>query len=289
MTEQLIHATAGSVASGAAMILMYPLDRLKIILQVQAGHLEDGNRKQTPLEMLRTFYEKEGIQGYYRGLTPVVQTVTISQFIYFYFFEGLKKLCPEGPSGLLLASSIAGVLNMALTEPFWKASVQLQSRSIEKGESRKSRKSRSLLAQVRHLVRQEGLASQWNGFPISFWLTSNPVIQFFAYDSLKAALKRGRNVSNFEAFFLGMIAKGIATFFTYPLQIAQAQLRAKNTGHTSMVGCLTSIVDSAGLPALFSGFWPKMSQTSLTAAFMFLFYERIVNIVMRARRRRLKG
>lgn len=267
-----LQATAGSVASCSSMALMYPLDRLKIVLQVNAG----ADQQETTLNILRRFYEKEGIRGYYRGLTPIVQTVAISQFVYFYIFEGLKKLCPKGAMSLLLASSVAGILNMAATEPLWKASVQLQS---GQHDSRNS----TLSEQMRSLIKIDGISSLWSGFPLSIWLTSNPVIQFFAYDSLKAALKR-TNLSNFEAFFLGMIAKGIATTLTYPLQIAQAKLRTKDSEHTSMTECLKSIYDHAGISGLFTGLLPKMTQASLTAAFMFLFYERIVRILRALRR-----
>jgi adenine nucleotide transporter 17 len=69
----------------------------------------------------------------------------------------------------------------------------------------------------------------WNGTLASLVLVSNPTIQFFAYDKLKVLLENYKNSKNFnswEIFFLGAIAKLIATILTYPLQIAQSRLRA---------------------------------------------------------------
>jgi len=122
------------------------------------------------------------------------------------------------------------------------------------------------------------------------WLVTNPVIQFFAYDMLKAIRLRSTDVSAAEAFLMGALAKALATVLTFPLQVAQSRLRAVR-GQTSlppelrgMVVCLQSVYRTNGVAGLYFGLVPKLLQTVTTAAFMFAFYEKIHVVIRRATR-----
>eukprot|EP00392_Amoebophrya_sp_AT5.2_P005794 g5804.t1 len=75
---------------------------------------------------------------YYRGIVPVLTTIGVSQFIYFYLFEFSKKVLLFLKSlktrrkdatattafDSFVASLLAGVFNMLLTEPLWKANMR---------------------------------------------------------------------------------------------------------------------------------------------------------------------
>jgi adenine nucleotide transporter 17 len=132
----------------------------------------------------------------------------------------------------------------------------------------------------------------WNGLPISLWLVSNPIIQFFTYDSFKNYLmRRGKTaLTALEAFFLGALAKAVATMCTYPLQVAQTRLRTskqkssdsgegrgsiKEEHYRGILHCLEILYRTRGIKGLFQGLEAKLGQTVLTAAFMFMFYEKI--------------
>ncbi len=183
----------------------------------------------------------------YRGITPVVSTISISNFIFFYVNEFMKKLFFTESSShskqqkltlSLLASSLAGVANVVATNPLWVANLRVIS------GGRKLRQSSVWLEMIR-IAREEGFLQLWNGTLASLLLISNPVIQFFFYDLLKNGritqkkkrlqlLQTSKNnkmlsaagrLSPWEAFLLGAIAKAISTILTYPLQLAQAVLR----------------------------------------------------------------
>lgn len=112
----------------------------------------------------------------------------------------------------------------------------------------------------------EGLAGLWSGTAPSLILVSNPIIQFVVYEALKQAAGRRHSqpqrqhitetgarrpdhrctasvggssgvggdksrrpsvgLPSYEAFLLGATAKAVSTLVTYPLQLAQAKLRA---------------------------------------------------------------
>lgn len=421
----IVHAIAGSVASSCAMALTYPLDQVRTVLQNKAGQRGPDEKKSTTEEIMEV-YRQDGLSGFYRGLLPVIQTIGISNFLYFYIFEAFKNRCPPRPLWSLVASCFAGIVNMAITEPFWKTCTRIQSsvrhngdsKVVVVGESRevsnrssslrasvptsppfphskentsnkyahaqaedsssntnnvrsskekstsapltpkkprsgpaargavsdrgrltmeestpgegqikdesnrpaveskqsgglahdnhpsssssgsRKRHSQNLAIQTYRLGMEEGWLQLWQGFYTSIWLTSNPVVQFFVYDWIKIIRTRPRhgtedtirNLSSTEAFFFGMLAKALATLVTYPLQVAQTQLRARKPGDdATMIRCLETIVRNSGVKGLFQGLLPKLSQASLTAAFMFLFYERILKLIHVTRRRIASG
>ena len=207
-------------------------------------------------------FKERPLSSFYKGLGPVLQACGISNFIYFYIWvlaKALRQRMRAGdaltPIDNLAASTIAGAINMSLTEPLWKASSMLRTGMSD---------AKGITAALKQMAAKDGVLSLWSGLPVSLWLVSNPIIVYYSYDSIKerflggrytleypwstreyhgcssasteprtsthpmclAAVKR-KSLSGVEAFVLGAVAKAIATVVTYPLQIAQTRLRAQ--------------------------------------------------------------
>ena len=114
--DTLVHATSGATGGNMAMALTYPIDQIRVALQLRG--------KQGLKDLLG-----KGVGGLYQGIVPVLQCAGISNFVYFYLYVMIQTLRKRAqnvkslsPVDNLLASSIAGALNMAITEPLWKAS-----------------------------------------------------------------------------------------------------------------------------------------------------------------------
>jgi|SaaInl74LU_5_DNA_1037368.scaffolds.fasta_scaffold06944_1 solute carrier family 25 (peroxisomal adenine nucleotide transporter), member 17 len=157
----------------------------------------------------------------------------------------------------LLASTLAGVINVLLTNPMWVASLRImESKSIRKNSNENSNNSEAninhqqtnLWNVMRRIAKEEGLLQLWNGTFTSLLLVSNPIIQHFLYGQMRIRLlslhrhrskARSASVRNVvslpsssltaaEAFVLGAISKMVATVATYPLQLAQVLLRLQS-------------------------------------------------------------
>merc|ERR1719265_2810581 len=190
-----------------------------------------GSTTTSSAQVLSDLLREEGLFGIWGGCLPMLQTVGTSVFVYFYLFEATKRklklleVLKARPRALvLMASSLAGALNMVVTEPLWRASVVLQTQGG--GEN-------SVLHAVVRMWRSEGPGALWRGLALSLWLVCSPVIQFFSYDILKGLLPRLRvknhedaNISGLEAFLIGAMAKAVATLVSFPLIVAQSRLRA---------------------------------------------------------------
>ncbi|KAJ8933168.1 hypothetical protein NQ314_014175 [Rhamnusium bicolor] len=267
--NSLVHATAGASGSVFAMTCFYPLDNVKFRMQLDDKELLDKSTFQAIVYLIK----REGIEALYRGIKPVITTIGVSNFVYFYAFHGFKSLLPkylESSKTDLLLSIAAGVVNVLFTTPLWVVNSRLKfpEEVLYSG----------LLDGLFHIASTEGVGALWNSLGPSLILVSNPAIHFTVYESLK----RRVTVKSATAFFiLGALSKTVATIITYPLQLAQTRQRLTKDPNISTAALLLMILKKNGPGALYQGLESKMLQTVLTAALMFMTYEKIAQTVFR--------
>ncbi|KAJ0178246.1 hypothetical protein K1T71_006069 [Dendrolimus kikuchii] len=267
--ETLVHAMAGATGSIIGMAVFYPLDTLRSRLQV-----EDSNKFQgSSLDVLIKLAKEEGFESWYKGLSPVLQSLSISNFVYFYTFHGLRRTSSK-TSALqdLMFGIVAGSINVILTSPLWVVNTRMKLEATSYD---------NLFQGLIYLFKKEGLKGLWSGTLPSLLLVSNPAIQFMVYESLKRNFIAKGSFDTYKAFMIGASAKAVATTLTYPLQLIQMRLRAG----TSLKPLFR---DMRSKPlAIFRGLEAKLIQTVMTAALMFLIYEKLVRLVLTIMRVRL--
>ncbi|XP_070779548.1 peroxisomal membrane protein PMP34 isoform X2 [Enoplosus armatus] len=288
--ESLVHAVSGAVGSVTAMTVFFPLDTARLRLQVD----ENRKAKSTPA-ILAEIIKEEGLLSPYRGWFPVICSLCCSNFVYFYCFHSLKASWLKGkqsaPSSDLIIGIAAGVVNVLVTTPLWVVNtrLKLQGSKFRNADIRPTNYSgiRDAFVQI---IRDEGVGALWNGTFPSLLLVLNPAVQFMIYEGLKRQLRRG--LSSVEVFIIGAVAKAVATTVTYPLQTIQSILRFgqfnESTAQSQLLSSLRTIkcllvnrVRKYGMLGLFKGLEAKLLQTVLTAALMFLLYEKIASCTFR--------
>eukprot|EP00941_MAST-03F_sp_MAST-3F-sp1_P001301 g1301.t1 len=165
---------------------------------------------------------------------------------------------------------------------------------------------RNIVDGIFRVLRTEGVGALWAGTLPSLILVSNPSIQFLVYERTKwlfflLSRRSGQTkLSAIEIFVAGAFAKLVATLLTYPLQVAQTRLRKQGLHSNNLGGSrrkekfdkhsrsakpcgtlsvLHRIYVQEGWRGLFVGVETKLWQTVLTAAFMFLTYEKMVVVI----------
>lgn len=269
--ETLVHAMAGATGSVVGMAAFYPLDTLRSRIQVEDSIKLRGSS----LELLFKLANEEGIESLYRGLCPVLQSLSISNFVYFYTFHALRKAAKTQSSALgdLAFGMLAGSVNVVLTSPLWVVNTRMKFDKYSYP---------NLFEGLYIIFKKEGMKGLWSGTIPSLLLVSNPAIQFMIYEALKRHLESKGYFSSYTAFLLGAIAKAIATTITYPLQLVQSRLRAG----TSIKPVFKDIRSNPSI--MFRGLEAKLLQTVMTAALMFLIYEKVVRMILTLMRVKLQ-
>uniref|UniRef100_A0A3B4YG47 Solute carrier family 25 member 17 n=1 Tax=Seriola lalandi dorsalis TaxID=1841481 RepID=A0A3B4YG47_SERLL len=266
--------------SVTAMTVFFPLDTAKSRLQVD----EKRKSNSTPI-ILAEIAKEEGLLSLYRGWFPVISSLCCSNFVYFYTFNTLKKLMASGPgksrpSKDLLMGVVAGVVNVVLTTPMWVVNTRLKLQGAKfRNEDLQQTRYRGIFDAFSQIIANEGVGTLWNGTLPSLILVLNPAVQFMFYEAMKRkAGKGGRKISSAQIFLIGAIAKAIATTATYPLQTVQAILRVNTISYqSSSFVCLLFHEVSNTSHCLEA----KLLQTVLTAALMFVVYEKITAATFR--------
>uniref|UniRef100_A0A3P8SXR6 Solute carrier family 25 member 17 n=1 Tax=Amphiprion percula TaxID=161767 RepID=A0A3P8SXR6_AMPPE len=285
--ETLVHAVAGAMGSVTAMTVFFPLDTAKSRLQVD----EKRKSNSTPI-ILAEIAKEEGLLSLYRGWFPVISSLCCSNFVYFYTFNTLKRLAPSRPGMSrpgrdLLIGIVSGVVNVLTTTPMWVVNTRLKLQGVKfRNEDLHQTQYRGIFDAFSQIIANEGVGTLWNGTLPSLILVLNPAVQFMFYEAMKRKAGRGgRKISSAEIFLIGAIAKAIATTATYPLQTVQAILRFgqyKGDGKGGIIGSLSNVlfllmdrIKRHGVLGLYKGLEAKLLQTVLTAALMFVVYEKI--------------
>ncbi|CAK1586113.1 unnamed protein product [Parnassius mnemosyne] len=260
--ETLVHAMAGATGSVVGMAVFYPLDILRSRLQVD----EADKLRGSSLDLLVQLANNEGIMSLYRGLAPVLQSLSVSNFVYFYSFHTLRSFTLKGNSAMqdLMFGMLAGSINVLVTSPLWVVNTRMK---LEKNNYT------SLVEGLGDVFKKEGLQGLWSGTVPSLLLVSNPAIQFMVYEALKRKLMSAGYFDNYAAFLVGAIAKATATILTYPLQLIQSRLHAG----TSVKPLFRDMKSKP--TTMFRGLEAKLLQTVMTAALMFVIYEKLVRLV----------
>ena len=292
--HNLLQAICGACGSAISITAFYPLETVRTRLQVDADL-----SPRSPILLAIHIGRTEGASALYRGLPSLVLALSVTNFVYFYTFHGLRTLNDDTNTAYtdFISASIAGVVTVLVSNPLWVANTRLKLQGVsfkakEKGESKKMRYN-STLDCLFGIVKHEGWRALWSGTSSSLMLISNPAIQYSSYEYLKRIQFDNILVfnSHFRHLLNGALSKLIATVLTYPLQVIQTQRRSgrfstrgnlqtkRRSSFLSIVDQGSTIIKRDGMAGLFRGLESKLLQTVLSAALMFFIYEEMANFV----------
>lgn len=291
--ENFADGVAGASGGISAITIFYPLNIIRTKLQT-----DDPTLNRSMLDVVRDTLKEGGVPAFYTGWWGQVVALGTSNFIYFYCYNMLKVMVQTstgatiGPATNLGVGAIAGVVNVLMTTPLWMVSTQLAVQA-KKGTKAGVEPYRGMIDGLTRCYQEEGLTGLWKGVGPNLMLVSNPTIHFFVYERVrimmaKIAESRGSGLKALEFFMMGAIAKAAATVFTYPIQVAQSQLRNDRRNkdgkrkYENTLDCLSKLYAKAGLAAWFRGMGAKLWQTVLTAAFQFMTFEKLRGVVKNA-------
>ncbi|KAK4042760.1 peroxisomal membrane protein PMP47B [Parachaetomium inaequale] len=292
--DNVAHALAGAGGGVLSMALTYPLITLSTRAQVESKRAETAF-----LAAVQNIIAREGVVGLYSGLSSALFGISVTNFVYYYWYEWTRAFFETAAAKAgraskklttvesMIAGAIAGSATVILTNPIWVVNTRMTARKNtsegdggegEKdtlpGGAPKKEKKPSTIGTLLSLLRTEGPQALFAGVVPALVLVINPILQYTLFEQMKNAVERRRHrVTPTVAFFLGALGKLFATSVTYPYITVKSQMHVAKAGDRKegVIEAIRRVVREEGYAGLYKGIGPKVTQSVLTAAFLFAF------------------
>jgi len=301
-SDNVAHALAGAGGGLLSMALTYPLITLSTRAQVESQRAATSN-----LDAIRAIVKREGVTGLFAGLDSALFGIGVTNFVYYYWYEwcrsgfeaaavkagrASKKLTTVES---MLAGAIAGSATVMCTNPIWVVNTRMTTRKRESEEQvlpgSSPKKAPSTLGTLFAIIKNEGWLRLFAGVGPALVLVINPILQYTLFEQFKNMLeaRRKRPITPTDSFYLGAVGKLLATSITYPYITVKSRMHVRQGERKEgMTESLRRIVREEGWQGLYGGIVPKVTQSVLTAAFLFAFkdvlYEQTVRLRHKAAR-----
>lgn len=248
--------------------LRYPLITLSTRAQVESKRADSGF-----IDAVKRIVAREGVNGLYAGLDSALFGISVTNFVYYYWYEwtrsGFEKaaITAGRPSKRLttvesmIAGAIAGSATVMLTNPIWVVNTRMTTRKQNKetDESlipgKTTQKAPTTVGTLLALLREEGPQALFAGVVPALVLVINPILQYTIFEQLKQLLEKKRRVTPTMAFLLGALGKLFATSITYPYITVKSRMHVagRDGGKENMLNAMRRIIREEGYTGLYNG------------------------------------
>ncbi|KAK0626940.1 mitochondrial carrier domain-containing protein [Immersiella caudata] len=298
--DNVAHALAGAGGGILSMALTYPLITLSTRAQVESKRAETAF-----LAAVQKIVAREGISGLYSGLSSALFGISVTNFVYYYwyewtraFFEAAAVKAGRASKKLttaesMIAGALAGSATVILTNPIWVVNTRMTTRKADAADEEKSTlpgadhkpvRKPTTIGTLLTLLKTEGPQALFAGVVPALVLVINPILQYTLFEQMKNSYEKKRRVTPTVAFFLGALGKLFATSVTYPYITVKSQMHVARHGEKKegVFEALNRVIKEEGYAGLYKGIGPKVTQSVITAAFLFAFkdvlYEQTVRL-----------
>lgn len=262
-SDNIAHALAGAGGGLLAMTLTYPLITLSTRAQVESKRADTST-----LAAVRHIINREGISGLYSGLDSALFGISVTNFVYYYWYEWTRSFFEKAAIKAgraskklttvesMIAGAIAGSATVMITNPIWVVNTRMTTRKEESDiEGGKKEKKPSTIGTLLSLIRDEGFMSLFAGVLPALVLVINPILQYTFFEQMKNAVERRKKIGPYDAFYLGALGKLLATSITYPYITvkSRAHVAKKDQPSEGMTQSLRKIVREEGYAGLYKG------------------------------------
>ncbi|OLY79715.1 putative mitochondrial carrier [Smittium mucronatum] len=290
------HFIAGGVAGAVSRTVVSPLERMKILFQVQ-----DANRSSYSgvIGTLKKIWKEEGFLGYMRGNgTNVIRIVPYSA-VQFATYERLKRLLMEkGKTELdtkrrLTAGAGAGIASVITTYPLdiVRTRISVQTGKIYENAASlpKDAKGRPIIPPMPGIVKtfvkiyttEGGFRAIFRGLGATLTGVAPYVaLNFQCYEVLRKFFTPAgeSSPSGVNKLICGAIAGCIAQTFTYPLDVLRRKMQVASMselelGYSSTWDALKKILATEGPKGLYRGLVPNYLKVAPAIGVSFWSYE----------------
>ena len=214
---------------------------------------------------------REGVSGLYAGINSALFGISVTNFVYYYWYEWTRAFFEKAAIKAgrasqklttiesMIAGAIAGSATVIITNPIWVINTRVTTRKqsqegdVEAGVE--ASKPPSTIGTLMALLKNEGPQALFSGVIPALVLVINPILQYTLFEQMKNAVEKKRKVTPTIAFFMGALGKLFATSVTYPYITVKSQMHVASHAEKKegMTEALRRVVRQEGYGGLYKG------------------------------------
>ncbi|KAG8638573.1 calcium-dependent mitochondrial ATP-magnesium/phosphate carrier protein 2 isoform X3 [Manihot esculenta] len=267
---------AGGIAGAASRTATAPLDRLKVVLQVQTTHAH-------LVPAIKKIWKEGGFLGFFRGNGLNVVKVAPESAIKFYSYELLKNVIADfkggekdniGPAERLFAGGMAGAVAQTAIYPLDLVKTRLQ--ICEGGNAPK------LGTLTKNIWIQEGPRAFYKGLvPSLLGIIPYAGIDLAAYETLKdmskAYILHDSEPGPLVQLGCGTVSAAFGASCVYPLQVIRTRMQAQHSNSSAAYKGMSDVfwrtLQNEGYRGFYKGLFPNLLKVVPSASITYLVYE----------------
>lgn len=281
---------AGGCAGAVSRTVVSPLERMKIIFQVQQVGADQAAYRGTRATLVK-MWQEEGWRGFLRGNgTNCIRIIPYSavQFSSYTFYK--QFLLGPGEKDLdvfrrLTAGACAGVTSVTATYPLDLVRTRLSIQSAFLSPSARtspSIASAGLWKTVLLVYKTEGgAAALYRGIvPTVMGVAPYVGLNFAVYESLRKAMTPPGDVApgTLGKLGCGAMSGAVAQSITYPFDVLRRRFQINTMSglgyhYNSIWHAMSSIYVKEGIRGYYKGLWPNLLKVAPSMASSWLSYE----------------
>ncbi|GMY15240.1 calcium-binding mitochondrial carrier protein SCaMC-1-like [Fagus crenata] len=269
---------AGGIAGAASRTATAPLDRLKVVLQVQTT-------RASIVPAIKKIWKEGGFLGFFRGNGLNVVKVSQESAIKFYTYEMLKKVIGDGKgkdkgdigaAGSFLAGGMAGAVAQSAIYPLDLVKTRLQTCACEDGKIPKIGKL------TKDIWVQEGPRAFYKGIvPSLLGIIPYAGIELAAYETLKDMSKtyilQDTEPGPLVHLGCGTISGALGATCVYPLQVIRTRMQAQRSNTAAAYKGMSDVfwrtLQHEGYRGFYKGLFPSLLKVVPSASITYMVYE----------------
>ncbi|KAF0474119.1 mitochondrial carrier [Gigaspora margarita] len=284
LSPAIKHLIAGGIAGAVSRTVVSPLERMKILFQIQGVNAAYSGIGPTLVKMWR----EEGVIGFLRGNgTNVVRIVPYSATQFAAYEKYKRLLLEEGKKELdaprrLTAGALAGITSVACTYPLdiVRTRLSVQSASLSGNEGQKKLPGIASTMKIIY-VTEGGIVALYRGLgPTLLGVAPYVALNFHSYEVLRKYFTPVDRTSPpvAQKLLCGALAGSFAQTITYPLDVLRRRMQVTGMKeleyqYKNTWDALTQLLKGEGIRGLYKGMVPNYLKVAPAISVSFVTYE----------------
>ncbi|XP_055990516.1 ADP/ATP translocase 4 [Sorex fumeus] len=258
---------AGGVAAAVSKTAVAPVERVKLLLQVQASskQIRPEERYKGLLDCLLRIPREQGFFSYWRGNLANVIRYFPTQALNFAFKDKYKQIFMSGVNkekqfwrwflANLASGGAAGATSLCVVYPLDFARTRL---GVDVGKGPEERQFKGLGDCIMKIAKSDGIRGLYRGFGVSVQgIVVYRASYFGAYDTIKGVLSISKETPFLVSFFIAQVVTTCSGILSYPFDTVRRRMMMQSgeaeRQYRGTLDCFMKMYQQEGLVAFFRG------------------------------------